>query len=101
MRPADWLTPSRTHAPSPWRHCVRVLLYTFIAAAPVAHAQIVVDGRLDEPEWQSAFHCGDWLRTQPFALDTPRYSNDLYLVSTERGLAAAFVVSQPQAEQRI
>ena len=63
-------------------------------------AEIAVDGRLDEDEWHSAFRCADWLRTQPFALDAPRYAKS-YLVATEEGLAAGFILAQPPQEQRV
>jgi hypothetical protein len=71
------------------------------AAAVAARAEIVVDGRIDEAEWQNAIHCEDWRRTIPFARDEPRYRNDVRILSTERGLAAAFVVDQPPQERRI
>jgi hypothetical protein len=78
------------------------LLLTFIALfCGVAQAQLVIDGHLDEAEWQSAQACSDWQRTLPFARDQPRYGNELRLLSTERGLAAAFVMDQPPAERRI
>ncbi|MBL8268861.1 DUF5916 domain-containing protein [Steroidobacter sp.] len=66
-----------------------------------AHAELVIDGRLDEPEWQNAVSCSDWQRTLPFARDEPRYGNELHILSTERGLAAAFILDQPPSERRI
>jgi hypothetical protein len=82
----------------------RVVLSTAIvmtlAAAP-ARAQIVVDGVVDEAEWESAIRCEDWRRTLPFARDEPRYRNDVRLLSTELGLAAAFIIDQPAAERRM
>jgi len=59
-------------------------------------AAIVVDGMLDEPEWQQAdISCTDWRRTIPFALDTPRYRSELRISATADGLAAAFIIDQP------
>lgn len=77
--------------------CAVFALYT---AAP-AYAQIVVDGALDEGEWGDAQSCPAWSRTAPFARDEPRYANDVAFVSTEEGLAAAFVIEQPPSERRI
>jgi hypothetical protein len=71
-----------------------------LAALP-AHAEIVVDGRIDESEWENAIRCDDWRRTVPFARDQPRYRNDVRILSTEHGLAAAFIVDQPPQERRI
>jgi hypothetical protein len=72
----------------------------YVAAACV-RAEIVVDGRLDEAEWEQAIHCEDWRRTLPFARDIPRYGNDVRILSTEKGLAAAFILDQPPEERRI
>lgn len=66
-----------------------------------AHAELAIDGRIDEAEWQEAIVCGGWQRTVPFARDQPRYGNELRILSTERGLAAAFVIDQPPGERRI
>lgn len=75
-------------------------LLLFAAVVP-ARAAIVVDGRIDEPEWATAIHCEDWRRTLPFLRDAPRYGNDVRILSTERGLAAAFVIDQPPQERRM
>jgi hypothetical protein len=82
-----------------WNFLRGVSLLCF-AALP-AHAEIVVDGRIDESEWENAIRCEDWRRTVPFARDEPRYRNDVRILSTEHGLAAAFIVDQPPQERRI
>lgn len=76
-------------------------LVLMLTAAVAARAEIVVDGSIDETEWQGAIRCEDWRRTIPFVRDEPRYRNDVRILSTERGLAAAFVVDQPPQERRI
>jgi hypothetical protein len=76
-------------------------LTLLLAAAIPAHGAIVVDGRIDEPEWANAIRCDDWHRTLPFLRDEPRYGNDVRIVSTERGLAAAFIIDQPPQERRM
>lgn len=83
-----------------WKFLQRALLPCLAAAVP-AHAEIVVDGRIDEPEWTNAIHCDDWRRTLPFLRDDPRYGNEVRILSTERGLAAAFVIDQPPQERRM
>ncbi len=78
------------------------LLLTFAGLfSDAARAELVIDGRLDEAEWQQAISCDDWQRTLPFARDQPRYGNELHILSTEAGLAAAFVIDQPPSERRI
>jgi hypothetical protein len=83
----------------------RALLTTLCAVAALqaatSRAEIVVDGHIDEPEWQHAVSCGDWQRTLPFALDAARYGNDARFLSTQNGLAVAFVIEQPPAERRV
>lgn len=72
------------------------------AAAPLsAHAQILIDGRIDEDAWRDAQRCPGWLRTEPFARDEPRYKNEVALLATADGLAAAFIIEQPPAERRV
>lgn len=66
-----------------------------------ARADIKVDGLIDEPEWAEAAHCTGWRRTQPFALDEPRYRSDMRVRALPEGLAAAFVVDQPPSERRM
>lgn len=77
------------------------MLLSTVAVFNSAHAELVIDGHIDEAEWQTAIVCADWQRTLPFARDQPRYGNELRILSTERGLAAAFIIEQPPAERRI
>ncbi|MET0534474.1 MAG: DUF5916 domain-containing protein [Steroidobacter sp.] len=78
-----------------------LLISSVVLVCDSAQAELVIDGNLDEAEWQSAIGCNDWRRTLPFARDQPRYGNELRILSTEAGLAAAFVIDQPPAERRI
>ena len=83
-----------------WNFLRHALLLS-LAAASAAHAEIVVDGRIDEAEWENSIRCEDWRRTVPFARDAARYRNDVRILSTEQGLAAAFSIDQPPQERRI
>lgn len=78
----------------------RLILLAFLWPA-ISLSQITVDADLSEHEWSSAFSCDDWVRTVPFSLDTPRYANQLKMVSTPVGLAVAFVLSHPKEELRV
>jgi hypothetical protein len=100
MRTAPLLTEAAPRTAIAAVSCA-LLLVSVAAFCSHASAAIVVDGRLDEPEWQEAIRCKDWQRTLPFARDKPRYGNELYILSTEQGLAAAFVIDQPPGERRI
>jgi hypothetical protein len=84
--------------------CAIFALYTLaILAMPggAARADIIIDGQVDEPEWQDAVQCSDWRRTQPFSLDEPRYRNEVRVRALPQGLAAAFIIDQPPAERRM
>src|SRR5258705_315432 len=104
MRPSVVLTAATRNSQFQPSH-VRFPLFTFslVLCLPtsIARAEIAVDGVLDEPEWQTAAQCTDWRRTEPFALDEPRYRNDLRIVATPQGLAAAFIIDQPPGERRM
>ncbi|HEY6641478.1 DUF5916 domain-containing protein [Povalibacter sp.] len=67
----------------------------------LALGAIQADGQFDEVEWQQAVTCGQWRRTEPFARVEPRYPNDVRIVATPEGLAAAFTIDQPPGERRI
>lgn len=98
MRLARFLTGGASARSTLRDYCALLTLYT---AASCAHAEVVIDGRIDEAEWQQAMRCEGWKRTAPFARDEPRYHNELRLLSTPDGLAAAFVIDQPPTQRRI
>lgn len=100
MRTAPVLSRAAPRTPISTFSSALLLAVITLCCIP-AHAEIVVDGRIDEAEWHSAVSCNQWQRTLPFARDQPRYGNDLRILSTEQGLAAAFVMDQPPVERRI
>lgn len=101
MRTAPKLSSAAPRTPTAPIPCASLLLAFISICCAAAHAELVIDGRIDEPEWQGAIVCRGWQRTLPFARDEPRYGNELHILSTERGLAAAFVLDQPPSERRI
>ena len=113
MRLARAVGAAITPRGTSWPYRAIFSLYTLIAASGLAscltgcpmiaaaRADIILDGRIDEAEWQQSVQCPHWLRTQPFALDEPRYGNEVRIVGTPQGLAAAFIIDQPAAEKRI
>jgi hypothetical protein len=101
MRTAPVLSRAAPRTPIAPISCALLLLALTTVCCTPAHAELVIDGHIDEAEWQTAVSCKDWQRTSPFARDQPRYGNELHILSTERGLAAAFVLDQPPSERRI
>lgn len=76
-------------------------LLCFLLVVMSARADIKVDGILDDEEWSAVPRLPEWQRTYPFSLDAPRYENDVRIVATPAGLAAAFLVEQPPEERRV
>ena len=55
-------------------------------AAGRASAEITVDGRLDEPEWERARVFTDFRVTQPYTLGSPRHPTEVRLLGTPQGI---------------
>ena len=69
-----------------WSFLRGVSLLCF-AALP-AHAAIVVDGRIDESDWENALRCDNWRRTVPFARDEPMTGFEVSVTSDFRIIEA-------------
>jgi hypothetical protein len=86
-----------------------MLLAAFLlpAFAAPAHAALVIDGRIDEPEWDHAQRFGDFVAVQPLTLAPapPDRKAEALLLSTPEGIAVAIrawhPVSIPQTRARI
>jgi len=76
-----------------------VLLAT-LAYAAAAHAEIVVDGRLDEPEWRDARVFDDFIVTQPLTYEQPAHPTTVRLLPTPQGIAIGFDVEHPATTER-
>src|SRR5688572_32805901 len=61
-----------------------------------AAADITVDGRLDEAEWQSATRFGDFLTADPLSLETPGYRTEALLVTRPDGLYLGVIAQVPR-----
>lgn len=83
------------------RFPISLLAVVLVAAAPHAHATIVADGRLDEPEWQQAQRFDDFAVTEPYTLGAPRHRTEAYVIGTPEGLAVGFRCEQPSATKHI
>ncbi|MBN1626904.1 MAG: hypothetical protein JW944_10305 [Deltaproteobacteria bacterium] len=74
---------------------VMVLLLPF-----TGFAAITVDGRVDEPDWESAQSFSDFVVIDPLTLAEPRFATRALLLSTEDGLAVAFICEQSEEGSR-
>ncbi len=74
--------------------------FAAIAALNSAHAAIVVDGALNEPQWDEASEITEFALTQPFNRTTPRLKTTVKLLATPEGLAITFICDQPEIASR-
>ncbi|MCF7223315.1 DUF5916 domain-containing protein [Marilutibacter chinensis] len=75
----------------------------FLGAVAPANAAIVIDGKLDEPEWAQAARYDDFRLTEPFQLTTPDtgLATEARLLSTPDGIVVGFRLQQEPGVQRV
>ncbi len=71
-----------------------------LAAAAPAAAALLIDGRLDEPQWSDARVVRDFVVTAPYTLGKPRLATEARILATEQGLAVALICEHPPGEAR-
>ena len=76
------------------------MLLLALAGAP-AEAALVIDGRLDEPEWQQAQRYTDFLTTEPNTQAEPELGTTVLVHSDVTGLYIGFICDQPESVERI
>lgn len=83
--------------------CARTLLLGAACVGGPAHAAIVVDGKIEEPEWENAQTYNDFKITEPYSLSAPDQGSGTQakLVSTPDGIAVAFILEQSAAFRRV
>jgi len=82
---------------------MRKLSFLFVLAASCCSlpaAAIVLDGRIDEAEWQGARHVTDFRMVQPLTRESTTHPTQAWILSTPEGLAIAFRNTQPDAVPR-
>ena len=74
----------------------RKFVFLFLLLAPIyANASIVIDGKLDEAEWQQAQSIDELTIINPFSLETPDYQTKVLIHSDENGIYFGFINQQP------
>lgn len=73
----------------------------FVLAGSQAEAAIVLDGRLDEPEWQQAQRLPDFKTTEPYTQAEPELATVALVHSDADGLYVGFICDQPPAVERV
>ena len=73
------------------RFFLTILLFSMI---PIKAESIVIDGILDEPEWENAFSISEFYQTSPFNLQKSEGETLAYIFSNEDGIYVGFINKQ-------
>ena len=79
----------------------RPALATLVLFACPVHAAIVVDGKIDEPEWQTAQRFDNFKVVQPNTQATPPLHTEARLLAMPDGIYIAFICDQPKSVPRV
>ena len=71
-----------------------------VVATLPAHAELKIDGHVDEPEWAAARHVTDFKLVQPLTEADSPYPTEAWVLATPEGLAIAFRNTQPASVPR-
>ena len=75
---------------------IRKFIFLSLLLGPIyANASIVIDGKLDEAEWQQAQSIDELTIINPFSLETPDYQTKVLIHSDENGIYFGFINQQP------
>lgn len=70
-----------------------------LAAGP-GQAAMVLDGRLDEPQWQDAPRVDAFQTTEPYTLGAPELATQVRVLALPDGLYIGFICDQPPSIER-
>ena len=70
-----------------------------LSPALVANA-IDIDGKLDEPEWQSARVWDQYVESIPFSLAEPKHTQKVLILEDEKGMYFGFISDQAKETVR-
>lgn len=65
-----------------------------------ALAELKIDGRLEESDWENAQSFRDFVVISPLTYGTPKFPTEARILSTPEGIAVAFICDQPSGESR-
>ncbi|MEO6565983.1 MAG: carbohydrate binding family 9 domain-containing protein, partial [Casimicrobiaceae bacterium] len=78
---------------------VGALLLALVATPGLA--EIKVDGRIDEPEWQAAPVLSGFMTTEPYTRGQPELATQVRVLATDDGLHIGFACDQPPSVERV
>jgi hypothetical protein len=71
-----------------------------LLASVDARAEVTIDGKLTEPEWDRAQVFTDFRVTQPYTLGAPRFPTEARLLGTPQGIVVGFRCTHPPSMPR-
>ena len=73
-------------------------LSTFLClllVSPFSFSEILIDGKLDEAEWDEAREVTKFYEVYPFTLEEPKYDQKVLVLEDEKGIYFGFINYQP------
>ena len=78
-----------------------LILSSVSLVSPLSSANLItIDGKLDEPAWQSARVWSDYVESIPFSLAKPKHTQKVLILEDESGIYFGFVNDQAKATVR-
>ena len=75
---------------------IKKFLMLFVSVNLIAES-IVIDGNLDEPEWQTAFKITEFYESDPYTLRKTYDETEAYIFSNEDGIYVGFINYQDES----
>ena len=75
---------------------IKKFLMLFVSVNLIAES-IVIDGNLDEPEWQTAFKITEFYESDPYTLRKTDDETEAYIFSNEDGIYVGFINYQDES----
>ena len=87
---------------SPKESLIRLFTWCWlISLSPALLASaITIDGKLDEPEWQSARVWDQYVESIPFSLAEPKHTQKVLILEDEKGMYFGFISDQAKETVR-
>ena len=74
--------------------------FIFFVSVNLIAESIVIDGNLDEPEWQTAFKITEFYESDPYTLRKTDNETEAYIFSNEDGIYVGFINYQDETHTK-
>ena len=83
------------------KFCTALNLTLALLLTPQVHAQITIDGVLDEPEWRDALVFEQFVTTEPLTSQPAKYATQVRVITDDKGIYIGFSNYQPPEVSRV